>query len=148
MYGSRNKTSKISLLFRKQTALLPTGKALTSSILDEFQNSLDYKMDGVTWKYALLYIDDDDVPELYVTCESMDFGSAMYSYSDQKVTRILTSPAVRDNGFMGYIEHTGQFVTLTHGGSMHYEYDVYQLKKRAGGNRAQIALRRKCRTPL
>lgn len=115
-------------------------KSAYFSILDEFQNSLDYKMDGVTWKYALLYIDDDDVPELYVTCESMDFGSAMYSYSDQKVTRILTSPAVRDNGFMGYIEHTGQFVTLTHGGSMHYEYDVYQLKK----GQAEIVHKLRC----
>ena len=115
-------------------------KSAYFSILDEFQNSLDYKMDGVTWKYALLYIDDDDVPELYVTCESMDFGSAMYSYSDQKVTRILTSPAVRDNGFMGYIEHTGQFVTLTHGGSMHYEYDVHQLKK----GQAEIVHKLRC----
>lgn len=66
--------------------------------------------------YALIYIDQDDIPELLVDSYA---GGKLYTYKDDTGCSLVHSWAsARSNGFCGYAEGTGYFYTFGSSGAL------------------------------
>ena len=66
--------------------------------------------------YALIYIDQDDIPELLVDSYA---GGKLYTYKEDTGCSLVHSWAsARSNGFCGYAEGTGYFYTFGSSGAL------------------------------
>ena len=81
-------------------------------------------LSGDDWeKYSLIYVDDDDIPELHINTGIMASGAFVVSFYDGKV-RALN----RDRGGIKYIEYGGLFYS-DWGLMGFYPCNVYALEK-------------------
>lgn len=86
----------------------------------------DFDIDNTDCKYSLIYIDDDEIPELYIF--DTKYGrSKTYTYFDGKCSMISESGSMRANSLNGYIEKSGKFITYGSGGIYYWEYVVNLL---------------------
>lgn len=66
--------------------------------------------------YALIYIDQDDIPELLVDSYA---GGKLYTYKDDTGCSLVHSwTSGRSNGFCGYTQGTGYFYTFSSSGAL------------------------------
>lgn len=66
--------------------------------------------------YALIYIDQDDIPELLVDSYA---GGKLYTYKEDTGCSLVHSwTSGRSNGFCGYAEKTGYFYTFSSSGAL------------------------------
>ena len=73
--------------------------------------------------YSLIYVDDDDIPELYIHTGIMATGAFIVSFYDGKVRAIN-----RERGGIEYIEYGGLFYSGW-GNAGFYPCNVYMLEK-------------------
>lgn len=74
-------------------------------------------------KFQLIYVDDDNVPELWINGSSMADGSQICTFDGQQVNSIFIS----EYGNLQYIERSGYFYTA--GGHMDVYWDgVYRVQ--------------------
>jgi len=79
-------------------------------------------------KYALLYIDDNDIPELLISYPDKEFGGKLYTFYDNAPVLLTEWYIYRDVAFSAYSEKTGQFLLYSNGGAGFDRYDIYLLK--------------------
>jgi len=65
--------------------------------------------------YSLIYIDQDDIPELLV--QYSYGGGALYTYNQGNCSLVHSWDSLRNSGFYGYIEKTGYFYTHSSSGA-------------------------------
>lgn len=98
-------------------------KAYVSEI-DNFVKDLD--INNTDCKYSLIYIDDDEIPEMYILDTKYE-RSKIYTYFNEKCSMISESGSMRANSLNGYIEKSGKFITYDSGGVYYWGYVVNQL---------------------
>lgn len=82
----------------------------------DYLEDMNYKEDSLT-KYKIVFIDDDDIPELFITHGSMAGGTCVAAYHDGKVEEVYAG----EYGAL-YIEKSGLIhVPTGHGGGYHDE---------------------------
>lgn len=76
-------------------------------------------------KYALIYLDADVYPELFV--ESDVENGSVYTYKDDAVRTVCEWGYWRDHAFSRYEPHSGIFYLYSNGGADCYSYEAWQL---------------------
>lgn len=74
---------------------------------------------------SLIYIDDDDIPELLVNSYS---GGSLYSFYNGRCVLVHSWESARSGGFMGYIERSGYFFTYSSAGATYWSLGKQELK--------------------
>lgn len=74
---------------------------------------------------SLIYIDDNDIPELLVNSYS---GGDLYTYYDGQCVLVHSWESARSSGFMGYIEKSGYFFTYSSSGAVYWGLGKQELK--------------------
>lgn len=94
--------------------------------IDDFSNhfSADFSKDELSYK--LIYIDGDDIPELYIS-NTIYGESLLYTYFNGKATIISESFSPRDNSFGGYMEKSGMFLTHSSGGASNHIETIHKI---------------------
>lgn len=95
------------------------------SAIDEFKEISNAPY-GTEYEYALLYIDDNDTPELYILDKPTGI-SGLYTYHNGDAILISQAGSERANAFYGYIENKSVFVTYNSGGMYYWGYEIKQL---------------------
>lgn len=95
------------------------------SAIDEFKvvGNAPY---GTEYEYALLYIDDDEIPELYIIDRATGIGG-LYTYYNGEAMLVSQAGSARANAFYGYIKNKGIFVTYNNGGVYYWSNEINQL---------------------
>ncbi len=84
--------------------------------------------------YALYYIDEDDIPELYMLSRTTGVAAICGFYNGQLIC-ISESGSARDNSFVRCIEYEGTFWTSYSSGAEYWGYNFYEYK---GGQVSQF----------
>ena len=91
------------------------------------KNYLDYLKsytDADTYEYDLIYLDDDDMPELYIDTQVMAGGTRLITFSKGKIREVDTG----EYDGLSYIEKSGlMHISSGHGGG--YEDRIVMLKR-------------------
>lgn len=95
------------------------------SAIDEFKVIGNAQYD-TEYEYALLYIDDDEIPELYILDKSTGIGG-LYTYYNGDTILVSQSGSGRANYFAGYLKNQGIFVTYNNGGMYSWSNEINQL---------------------
>ncbi len=74
----------------------------------------------------MLYIDDNDIPELFIRTKIYAM-SGLYTYHNGKAVLISQGVSDKNNRFMGYIKNKGIFLTYDSSGLYFIGYNVNQL---------------------
>ncbi len=77
--------------------------------------------------YALYYIDEDDIPELYMLSRTTGVAAICSFYNGQLIC-ISESGSARDNSFVRCIEYDGIFWTSYSSGAEYSGYTFYEYK--------------------
>lgn len=107
---------------------LPTGevsaqdeRAWRRAYLSYLQDNMDYELTEA--EFQLIYIDDNDIPELWICYPNIAAGSQVCTFDGKNVQDVYIS----EYGTLSYIERGGYFYTS--GGHMDVYWDgVFQLK--------------------
>lgn len=78
------------------------------------------------YEYSLIYVDNNNIPELYTSCKSHEDGK-MYTYYDNEIKYVQDFGTSFENAFCGYIEKEGTFLTSATGVTG-YSIDIYKLE--------------------
>ena len=89
---------------KTENGVLPWNCAYYNYILQEI-NEAGWKVPYYEWVYELMYIDNDSIPELYITYESNASGSRILSYHDGRVIEMQLG-----SGSLTYTEYGNAFV--------------------------------------
>lgn len=81
---------------------------------------------GTEYEYALLYIYDDEIPELYIIDRVTGIGG-LYTYYNGEAILVSQAGSARANAFYGYIKNKGIFVTYNNGGMYSWSNEINQL---------------------
>lgn len=95
------------------------------SAIDEFKE-IGNAPYGTEYEYALLYIDADDIPELYII-DKITGISGLYTYHNGDAVLVSQAGSARANAFYGYIKNKGIFVTTNSGGMYYWGHEITQL---------------------
>ena len=76
--------------------------------------------------YDLIYIDEDDVPELYVA-EGINY-SAVYTIIGGSIAELHPNSYYRDKGFKSYAEHQGIYYTSSNGGIAAGSIEIWHVE--------------------
>lgn len=76
--------------------------------------------------YDLIYIDEDNVPELYVA-EGIDY-SAVYTIIGNGIAELHPNSYYRDKGFTSYAERQGVYYTSSNGGIAAGSIEIWHVE--------------------
>lgn len=98
-----------------------------TQIIDHFLSEVNYSFKKEELKYALMYIDNDEIPEVLV----YHIGSgvnALYSYYNNQAYIVAWSESARNNAFVGYMEKKGLYKTHLSAGAFSGGTNIYKLQ--------------------
>ncbi len=93
--------------------------------------SVEYELDEPrVGSYDLVYVDDDEIPEMIVTAKDIDLGGKLYTWQDGEAVPVYEWFGIRADSFWGYEPYSGRFWTHGSGGAA---YTIFQEFKMENG---------------
>ena len=89
----------------------------------DFINKIHVTTYDIEFEYSLIYVDADDIPELYIDAGVSVLGEIIVSFYNGKIGTMQ-----RDRGGIAYIEHGGLLYN-GNGAMGFYPFNVYMLEK-------------------
>ncbi len=91
--------------------------------------SVEYELDEPrVGSYDLVYVDDDEIPELIVTARDIDLGGKLYTWHDGEAVPVYEWFGIRADSFWGYEPYSGRFWTHGSGGAAYTIFQEFQLE--------------------
>ncbi len=91
--------------------------------------SVEYELDEPrVGSYDLVYVDDDEIPELIVTAKDIDLGGKLYTWHDGEIALVYEWFGIRADSFYGYEPYSGRFWTHGSGGAAYTIFQEFQLQ--------------------
>lgn len=78
--------------------------------------------------YDLVYVDDDEIPELIVAAKDIDLGGKLYTWHDGEAVPVYEWVGIRANSFLGYEGYSGRFYTSGSSGAAYTIFQEFQLE--------------------
>ncbi len=78
--------------------------------------------------YDLVYVDDDEIPELLVTAKDIDLGGKLYTWHGGEIALAYEWFGVRADSFHGYEPYSGRFWTSGSSGAAYTTIQEFQLE--------------------
>ncbi len=91
--------------------------------------SVEYELDKPrVGSYDLVYVDDDEIPELIVTAKDIDLGGKLYTWIDGEAVPVYEWFGIRADSFYGYEPYSGRFWTSGSGGAAYTIFQEFQME--------------------
>lgn len=78
--------------------------------------------------YDLVYVDDDEIPELIVTAKDIDLGGKLYTWHDGEAVPVYEWFGIRADSFYGYEPYSGRFWTSGSSGAAFSTFQEFCLE--------------------
>lgn len=78
--------------------------------------------------YDLVYVDDDEIPELIVTAKDIDLGGKLYTWHDGEAVPVYEWFGIRADSFYGYEPYSGRFWTHGSGGAAYTIFQEFHME--------------------